>query len=246
MTDQIIEDFQTLSTQRILFGHQSVGRNILSGIDILKKKQDSDNLRIVEPEQIDGIEGGYFAHFNIGENTQPLSKFSDFEGKVASYAENIDFALFKLCYIDLDRNSDVDHIFEQYELLMTRLIKKYPEIIFLHTTAPLRHCSANFGVFIRELLGRPNNSKQDNIKRNDFNKKIRQTYSTEKIIDLAEIESTSINGRHASFKYQGIVYDNLLADYTSDGGHLNENGQTHVASSFITSIAKIVVKQTTR
>ncbi|PUB88150.1 MAG: hypothetical protein B6D72_02715 [gamma proteobacterium symbiont of Ctena orbiculata] len=235
------QDLQTLADARVFFGHQSVGKNILEGIEGLLKDHQGIDLRIADYTTEVGESKGCLLHAAVGNNTEPLSKCVDF-GRIIDeeLAGKIDYALLKFCYIDINRDSDVSKVFNDYKRTMDDLIARHPEVTFIHATMPLRHSPGGPSIWLRELLGRPNKSKLDNIKRNQFNQMLRSNYNDSAIVDIAASESTYANGKRESFKMDGRTYYSLIGDYTDDGGHLNVQGRTRVASVFVQQIASII------
>ncbi len=242
VSDQsFVEDLDTLSRARVFFGHQSVGENIIEGLQDLAR-QSGRELPLLELDAVaqDGSSRGLI-HASVGKNQQPVSKCVDFEQIVdQTLAGRIDFALLKFCYIDIDRHSDLDTLFAEYQRTMVGLIARHPEIIFVPVTVPLRHSPGGPGVWLRELLGRPNNSKLDNLKRNQFNRRLMDVYGEDRVIDIAASESAYADGRRESFRQDGQIYFSLIGDYTSDGGHLNEIGRRWVARDFARQLARII------
>ncbi|MEW8027184.1 MAG: hypothetical protein AB2792_19005 [Candidatus Thiodiazotropha sp.] len=241
MPQTLQRDLQTLADARVFFGHQSVGNNIIAGIAELVGDYRGIDLNIKESSAEIGEASGCLLHAAVGKNTEPLSKCVDF-GRILDQelTGKIDYALLKFCYIDINRDSDVAKLFDDYKRTMDDLIKRHPEITFIHTTVPLRHSPGGVAVWIREVLGRPNNGKLDNIKRNQFNQLLRSGYSQSPIVDIAASESTYPNGKREAFKMNGRTYSSLIGEYTDDGGHLNENGRGRVASAFIRELAQII------
>ena len=184
---------------------------------------------------------GFLLHTAIGENTKLLSKCYDFKRIIDTHlADKIDFALLKFCYIDINKESDIKSLFGEYRKIMDDVTASHPNITFIHVTVPVRHSAKGFGVWIRELLGRPNNSKLDNIKRNEFNSMLLETYKDQPIFDLAKSVSTYPDGKAETFVKDGITYNNLIGSYTYDGGHLNEMGRIKVAQDFIQTLASLI------
>ncbi|MGZ5031287.1 MAG: hypothetical protein ACXV8I_11930, partial [Methylobacter sp.] len=72
-------EWQALEKTRVVFGHQSVGRNILSGIERLAAR-DGVNLDIHEQRTASATQG--ISHFAIGNNGDPLSKIKDFAAAI--------------------------------------------------------------------------------------------------------------------------------------------------------------------
>ncbi len=242
--DNIQQDLETLAKSRIYFGHMSVGANIIDGIKELQNRAGKAPLNIVERGAMDNLPDNFLLHSPVGENSKPLSKCIDFKRVIhAELKDKIDYALFKFCYIDFNENTDVEALFADYRKIMNQLIVDYPDITFIHVTAPLRSVDSGMGVWVREMLGRENRSKINNIQRNRFNWLIHTTYGDQPILDLAAAESTYPDGRRHTFKYQGDeVYYALIDEYTNDGGHLNDTGKRKVAADFIASLAEIIRK----
>ena len=241
MDKKTSEDFLLVSQARIFFGHQSVGNNIITGIKEMQEKTDNHRIRLIELGDEAKYPQSFLLQSKIGKNTDPKSKCDDFRRIIdQQLAGKIDYALLKFCYIDIDEHSDVEAIFAHYKETLDTLKARNPDITFIHVTSPLRHSPTNFGVWIREILGRRNRSKLANIKRNEFNELLRFTYSGDPIFDLAASESTYPDGRRESFQKDGKTYHSLIGLYTDDGGHLNQTGQLKVAADFLHSIAAAI------
>jgi hypothetical protein len=148
--------------------------------------------------------------------------------------------LLKFCYIDFNENTDIEQVFASYKEVIEDLKQRYPNTTFVHVTAPLRHSASGLGVWAREMLGRPNRSKRANVSRNDFNRRLRETFSSDPFFDLAASESTYPDGSRETFRMGGVTYYGMVGDYTDDGGHLNEVGRKYVAADFIRSIASAI------
>ncbi|ODB88097.1 hypothetical protein A3196_10680 [Candidatus Thiodiazotropha endoloripes] len=250
MSEQLKTDLQTVQAARVFFGHQSVGNNIISGLQQLAQKTGFD-LNIVDLGSIESeSQPSGLVHGPIGENRKPVSKCRDFERVIdQQLSDKVDFALFKFCYIDVNRNTDIDNLFRVYRFTMDQLMDDHPQIRFIHSTIPLRCSPSTPGVRLKELvgklLGKKNNSKLDNFQRNQYNRLLVETYGQSQVVDIAAAEATGSNGRRESFKMHGVANSALLEEYSSDGGHLNALGQRRVAQSFIHQLADIIRTSTT-
>ena len=81
-------------------------------------------------------------------------------------------------------------------------------------------------------------SYDDNIKRSEFNDRLREEYGTKEFLfDLATLESTYPDGSKAIFKDSGKTYYHMVPDYTDDGGHLNERGRKIIAENLLIFLA---------
>jgi lysophospholipase L1-like esterase len=91
-------------------------------------------------------------------------------------------------------------------------------------------------------LGKKNNSKLDNFQRNQYNRLLIKTYGVNQVVDIARAEAMDNNGHQECFRLQGVDNFALAEVYSSDGGHLNELGQSQVAQSFAHQLAQIISK----
>ena len=242
MKKTLAQDLSTISTSRIFFAHMSVGENIITGISDIANEIDDVDLNIIERGSTASLPDSYLLHSAVGKNSEPVSKCLDFKHIIEQeLKDSIDYALLKFCYIDIDENTDVEALFADYKIIMDDLISSYPAITFIHVTTALRHSASGVGIWLREFLGKPNRSKLANIKRNQFNSLLRQSYSDQPIFDLAASESTYPDGRREIFRYKGDEkYYGLIGEYTNDGGHLNEYGRRIIAQDFISELASII------
>lgn len=233
--------WKTLSKKKIFFGHQSVGFNIIDGIKDIMKENPQIKLNIVETSNPADFKSGLFAHAQVGKNMDPKSKIDAF----ASYMEkgigdraNIGF--FKFCYVDITAETHVGKVFTEYENTMSRLEKTYPKTTFVHVTIPFTTTQTGIKAWIKKLIGRAIGGYDENAKRNEFNKLLRQEYEGKApIFDLARVESTFPDGKLSSFTKDGNTYYSLVPDYTYDGGHLNETGRKKVAEQLLIVLANL-------
>ena len=86
MEVNVESNIQKLADKMIYFGHQSVGDNMISGLDLLLKQKANLGLKIVEktsdrPFDVQALDksNGVFAHSKVGENYKALSKIEDFK-----------------------------------------------------------------------------------------------------------------------------------------------------------------------
>lgn len=226
-----------LNTKKIFFGHQSVGINILDGISQLSALNPELKIDIKKTMNPESVSGSAFMHSVIGENENPLFKIQEFEKIVnSSVSEKLDIAFFKFCYLDVNKNTDVDQLFNEYEAATYRLIKAHPDTVFVHFTVPLTRSETNLRSMVKQLLGKPDN----NIARAVFNKKIIDKFGKSgRVFDLAYAESTYPDGSRSSFISDGVEYYSLAPEYASDNGHLNELGAIVVGKALLNYLANL-------
>lgn len=238
-TDELRAAFQI----RVLFGHQSVGYNIIEGLETIAAKHPAVGIRIVALREPADLDRPGLVHFEAGHNTEPQSKVDDFERHLGSGAgARADLAMLKFCYVDVADTTDIPGLFKSYKDMVARTKSKYPKLVVAHVTMPLVARQAGFGIWLKNLvkraLGRPVRLVEWNIKRNQFNQMLRDEYGQiDPIFDLATIESTLENGERVAETSNGQKFFSLSPDYTDDGGHLNEIGRTRVSTAFVRFLA---------
>jgi len=232
---------EKVANKKIYFGHQSVGKNIVDGLNDLLREHRIKNMVVLDSQDIKDYKGDMLGHSKIGYNTDPMSKIIGF----SNYIDNLriwkpDIAIFKFCYVDITSKTDIKKIFNQYTTRMDMLKEKYPDTIFIHSTVPLTTVQSGIKAKIKKLIGRNVGGSRSNIVRNKYNALLRNKYEgKEPIFDLAKIESTFPNGERSEFEANGKKYYSLVDIYTYDGRHLNEQGRKLVASKFMTFLAKL-------
>jgi hypothetical protein len=240
--DELRRDLETISRARILFGHQSVGRNLLAGLEDLCKSIGVP-LRILEikdapPDELPGL-----FHAGIGRNGDPLSKWEHFvrlldEPSRPSY----DIAMMKLCYVDLTHRSawTANELLEPYARAIHQAQVRRPDTRIAHVTMPLRVQVRSPKLRLKRWLGMAVREDEDNVLRNEFNAGLRTRFADQPIFDLAAIEATRDHKSDSGFfRDQRFVYT-LAPEYSSDGGHLNAQGQRQAAIGFVYTLASIL------
>jgi hypothetical protein len=218
-------ELERVAAKRVVFAHQSVGENILSGVRRLAKEKQV-SLNIVEIRQPPSSGAGIF-HFKVGRNGAPLEKISDYVSAVNGETfTGIDIALMKLCYVDINTESDAQAIAKAYTDAVKALQAKHPGTRFVAMTAPLR---AGAG-FFKKILGRGSKGLAENAKRLEFNTYLRQNFDAAHLFDIAKLEAEEV-------KVDGKSIEVLRTSLTDDGGHLNADGQHLVGAAFLKFLA---------
>lgn len=231
LNDVQVSTWNKLSDKNIYFGHQSIGHNILEGIEDILSGQPQIKLNIVETTDPKDFKGGIFAHSKIGKNMNPESKIDEFEKILENgVGDKVDIAILKFCAVDINPPTDVEIVFNAYKSAFSRLKMKYPDTVFIHVTVPLtsdgvgiRYLIKKTKDIVKNIVGKTNFYNND--KRNIFNEMLLNEYSgKEPIFDLAELQSTYPDGTRSTYEKDGKTYYSLVADYTypRDALHLNE------------------------
>lgn len=216
-------DLQRMAQERIYFAHQSVGANILQGVKELSARA--------------GVPVFVKDEF-VPENGDPLRKLENFRHSVGT-GSRYDIALVKFCYVDVDADTDVAALFDQYRMVMSELRAKNPRTVFVHVTLPLTTVQTGPKAWVKRLLGRSPYGTVENVRRDEYNRLLRSTYAgREPIFDLARLESTAPDGKLVTVTWDGFTAPAMAPEYTNDGGHLNALGRVRAAREFIAVLAR--------
>ena len=233
--------WKALSGKRIYFGHQSVGFNIIQGVNEVMKENPLIKLKVVETNNPGDLKEPILAHSRVGKNTDPQSKCDSFAELIEKeFGNKADIAFFKFCFVDITAGSDVEKVFSYYRNTMEHLKKRYPKVTFIHMTVPLTIVQSGVKAWIKEIIGRPIDGYADNFKRCEFNELMKKEYQgKDPIFDLAKIESTYPEGRQLSLEKNGRIFYALIPEFTDDGGHLNAKGRKIVAEQLLFLLSEL-------
>jgi len=236
--------WEVLAGKRIFFGHQSVGNNIVDGLNEIIGEYEYIDLNIMESSEFVQGEQPCFAHGKVGENRKPLSKIEVFVD-ILNQNENadIDIALMKFCYIDIKHDSDVNSVFQTYSEAVAQLNDRHPAMRVVHVTTPLRSGYPGprwkIDQSLKFLIGSPT-LFDDNLQRHRYNELLRGEYEESgDFFDLALVESTTPQGQSCYTKRSKTKVPFLWMGYSADGGHLNELGKRKAAEQLLITLAKV-------
>lgn len=214
------EQLRNVAGMRILFGHQSVGWNILEGLPAVYATAGVEGPRILETRS--GLPAGpVLAHSAIGHNGDPIGKMADFAALLDQIDGAVDVALMKLCYVDIVAGTDPVKLFAAYMRTAAEIRRQHPGVRLVHVTAPL-------------TTGDP----AANALRQRYNALMRAVFGRSgELFDLAKLESTKPSGKRITGKRKGHRYYSLYHGYSSDGGHLNSQGAQRAANALLALLA---------
>lgn len=217
----------------VLFGHQSVGANIVTGLTELAHTQPLAGPRICDAHHTTlgdkpADSRWRLFHCPVGRNREPLSKLEEFERLVREkFASEVDVALLKFCYVDVTIETAIEDLFQTYATRMAALARSLPQIRFAHCTVPLRAVQPAWRASLGRVLGRSDPEVEHNRAREQFNQRLRETAPPGTLFDLAALESGAPAGPSTA---GGRA---LRGDWTNDGGHLNARGRKIAARAFV-------------
>ncbi len=230
------ESIERVASRRILFGHQSVGGNLLEGVSDVS----GGKLRVVQGRTPEVLSTPGLVHTFIGQNEDPSGKVRDFEKALDDVQGKADLAFFKFCYIDFSASTDVEKLFAEYLASMERLHTKYPAVTFVHVTVPLTVVQSGAKAWLKRRLGRAPWGEQENVVRQRFNQLLRAKFAGQPLLfDLAAIESTRPDGSPRWFEVSGAKVPMLVPEFSDDGQHLNVTGRRRAADALIEFLAKV-------
>jgi hypothetical protein len=233
--------WKELSQKKIFFGHQSVGDNIIDGINIVMQSNSSITLNILKTNDYQSFNRPVFAHSSIGRNDDTDSKINAFNDYIRKGIGNkADIAFFKFCFWDIRNGTDVKTVFDHYKAKLAELKSLYPKTRFIHFTVPLMSYQNGIIDKMKRAFDMTIESDLDNIRRNELNEMIRKEYGgKEPVFDISMVESTLRDGQRTAFIKDGRTYYYLASEYTNDGGHLNDNGKRIVAEQLLIFLARL-------
>lgn len=231
-------DLRILENRKYYFMHQSIGDNILDGVERLANRIGKK----AAIHRLDGntaslhLKGPGFWHAYGGKNGKPLSKIDAFVAQMDRLGKNgsmPDVAMMKFCYLDFSASTDPEAVLDAYSEALKNLQSRFPDTRFVHMTAPIMATPTDFRSRLKRLLGMSIWQDETNIVRNRYNTLLRETYPARDIFDIAAIESLqSMTGEPPHVPgHPGVPA--LAPQLTYDGGHLNDAGREYAAVRFL-------------
>ena len=236
------DELTRLRSRTVFFGHQSVGMNVLDGVQLLAS-QSGTEVRIVELRPGDAVPQGSLAHASVGKNRDPDSKLEAFARAVDSLpAPGVDIALVKFCYVDFSATTDAAAVLARYRVVIEGLQRRHPGTTFVHVTAPVTMLERGAKALLKQALGKAPYGLVENVRREEYNQLLRQAYEgKEPIFDLARLESTAPDGRLETVEWKGRRVPAMVPAYTDDGGHLNREGKLLAARALVSLLASVPI-----
>lgn len=209
---------------RVVFGHQSVGFDVIHGLQALSASKPERYRLTIQPQ----IQPQWFTRnagmgeWFLGQNGNAIGKVDEFVRQVrAGFGDHVDVAMMKLCYADITDQADPKGIFEHWRDAYEGLEKDYPKVRFVWWTVPV--------------------PKPDRLaeKRTAINDLIRAHVRAhgQTLLDLADIESHDASGKAILHPGGGEKLDEA---YSRDpGGHLNDEGGQRVGRAVWWLLARV-------
>lgn len=239
-TMQLAADLAAARQGRILFSHHSVGANIIMGITRIDAEiPGGGRLRPVTLAEAAASKGPALIDVSGGRNGESKSKIDFFAATIRNETRlKPDLAFMKFCYVDFNPKTDIDELFNYYRNTLDALKREHPEIRFAHITVPVTRWPTELKWRIFRLIGKDVWEDVANVKRAEFNRRLKESFGADSVFDLARVEATAPDGSLTTFEQGGQNYLSLYPGYTEDGGHLNTVGQQVVGAAAIRFMAE--------
>ncbi len=209
---------------RIVFGHQSVGFDVIHGLQALSASKPARYRLTIQPQ----IQAAWFSRnaglgeWFVGKNGDAIGKVDDFERQVrAGFGDHVDVAMMKLCYADMTDQADPQAIFEHMREAYEGLEKDYPKVRFVWWTVP---------------VPKPDRLTEKRTAINDLIRAYVRAHG-QTLLDLADLESHDASGKAVLHPGGGEKLDEA---YSRDqGGHLNDEGGQRVGRAVWWLLARV-------
>jgi hypothetical protein len=198
-------DMDRIRNARILFGHKSIGMNVLYGMSLLGPDYSLSIDELTAPFDASDFAVPRLGHFYFSTTAKYL-KIGEFDETVRdAFSRSVDIAFYKFCYPDTC-GPDYETFFAEYAASLDALRAEYPNIEFVAWTGPLSTGTDTY-----------------NARRNWYNNLLKEKYEgVIPIFDLADIESTRPSGEVCTFEYGGETLRRMWPEYSSDSNHPNQ------------------------
>lgn len=231
-------EWQRLAGRKLFFGHQSVGGNVMEGVQELLRANPRIPLRVVETSDAAQITTPGLYHGYVGTNGQPDTKLADFS-RIAAAVGDSGAAMVKFCYVDVEGSTDAAALFGRYRQAVDSLRARHPALTIVHITLPLQVDPGTLFHWRTKLRGKQTPYRTLNTIRARYNQLMRETYGgREPLFDLAHFQSLLPDGSVGVVRVDGLDVEYLAQEWSSDGGHLNAAGRQRVAQAFLVALAK--------
>jgi hypothetical protein len=225
---------------KTFFAHQSVGADILTGIEELARTgpriaQVCELSPAQARSELDLTHSLLILHQRVGTNREPLGKIAAFRAMLAAkHRPEVDVALLKFCYVDIATPAEAEALWRHYETAIEELSTAHPGVQLVHCTVPLRSLPEGpYAWLRRRVLGHRHPAFAANRARDWFNRQLRERFGGRRLFDLAALESRRANGKPCELIDAGTRVPSLAREWTYDGGHLNDRGRTMAAAAFL-------------
>jgi hypothetical protein len=228
--------FRALRGRRVFFAHQSVGANLLQGLQQLGAALPGLAPALLESARPEPIASGVWQHARLGQNGLPLLKLERLREWIdAGLGARVDVVLFKLCYADVGPATQVEDLHAVLMKTLEGLRERFRDTRFVPMTVPLTAPPRGLRAHLKRCLLLPPGGAAENARRHALNERLRAHQSP--LFDLAAYEALDPSGVRAEVSLGGQKVPVLAPQNTSDGGHLVPAAQVRIARKLVEFVA---------
>ena len=225
-----------LRGKRIYFGHQSVGKDIVSGLEEILRRMPRIGLQVRSSDDPQAFAAPGFVHGPVGRNRDPQSKLDAFASVLSGpHGEQIDWAMLKFCYADLAIGGDPDRLLADYGKTVETIAAARPQTRLVHATMPLTVAQTGPKARVKRLLGRA--PGVENTPRTRYNEALLARFGSASVFDIAAVESTLPDRTQATVEAEGRRWPCLAGEWARDSGHLHAGGELVAARELLLFLA---------
>jgi lysophospholipase L1-like esterase len=235
---------EQLGQHRVFFAHQSVGGNLIEGLQVLAR-ENAVSLQVRDVARDPSVPNQTFGHVFVGENGKPLAKLDEYRDRLLKQrSAPPELAMVKLCFLDFTASTDPQAVFARYQSDLATLRAQLPTTRFVHVTTPLTTIETGPKAWLKRLLGRAPWGVVENQKREQYNQLMRSAYAgREPLFDLATLESTAEDGSKTLTTWGDTRTPAMTPAYTDDGNHLGPHGERVAARSLAGVLAQALASR---
>jgi hypothetical protein len=217
------QQLAALKPHGIYFGHQSVGANIMTGVNCWLTQVPSSADRLARGGLASAAMGTW-ADGYVESNGHPLDKIANFQKQMiggsgaVGICGKVDIAFMKFCWADTDaiQSAGAAVVLKAYDDMVKAVTAACPTVTLVHFTMPLE--------------------TGNNAFRESYNELVRAKYG-DAVFDLAAWEATQSDGSQCTSGGVRILCDGY--DDKGSANHLNDTGQHWIAAKLIAFLANL-------
>jgi hypothetical protein len=236
--------WSAIGGRTVYFAHQSVGAEIVAGVEALTRAYNLPIHIVQNPEPISPTRPA-FVHFFAGDRRDYASKNAAILRLLESPTRAPHpLVILKYCHGDIKGPGDGTAMFEAYRDTVDTIQFEHPDVTVVHATIPLTTIAENaLKSGTKLFLGLPS-EREVAVARHRYNELLRTEFgASEPIFDVARVQSTRPDGSIERFAFGGAFIETLAPQNTSDGYALAPACRTVAAAELLEVLADVIEGQ---
>lgn len=247
-----------LRGKRIYFAHETLGGEIVHGIETVLARKSSIALQVLSyrgqereahrrerrgTNEADAFDRPGIFHAAIGHDGEPEDKIDAFETFLLSpEADRVDVALLKLSCADIGRSTDVNRVMDRYAQAIDSIRSARPKLTILHCTAPLREPDHGAKAAIKKTVGIGPDAA--NANRGRYNELLRKRFANDHVFDIARAESRRLDGTEETVLVKNERWPALASEFGHGARELTEAGRVTLGREFLMTLSRLCTDAT--